>query len=132
MDFAKSLDTVAAAEKGFEYTFVDPIRDVETDVKINVVGIGSRVHKQAKATFDQKMEQLKKACAPRPIPQDEEDALLSELVAKCTTGWVNVSDKGVEIPWSVDNAADMFYRYPVLRGAVTAALFDLKSMLGNV
>lgn len=132
MDFSKSLDTIAAAEKGFEYTFIDPIHDVETDVKISVVGIGSRAHKQAKAAFDQRMEQLKKACSPRPVPQDEEDSLLSELVAKCTTGWKNVADKGAVVEWSVDNAADMFYRYPVLRGAVTAALFDLKSMLGNV
>ncbi len=126
MDFAKKLDTLAAAENGFEYTVKD-IDGVDTDCKIYVLGQGSRVYKQAKA----KMEKAEQAALKRgnPLPEEESNELWIELLAKCTTRWEKVEEDGKEIPFSYEEAVRMYSTYPVLTNQITLAVHNIKAML---
>jgi hypothetical protein len=132
------IDIKSAAEKGFEYNFVIPDEILEegedgrTDIFVSVRGIGSRQHKQAKAEYDHAIEQLRKTAYRGKLDPEQEDQLLSEMIAKCTTGWKNVEDNDVQVDWSVDNAAMIFDKYPILRGAVAGALFDMRTQLKNL
>lgn len=128
MDF-KKLDTISAAEKGFEYTVLD-LDGNETDCKIEVLGVGSRIHKQAQAKIDSQMAIFEKR--GKKMDDDQSNDLYIEMLAKCTKGWKNVEEDGKQVEFSYDNAVDMYTKYPVLRNQVLSAIHDLKSMLeGN-
>lgn len=129
MDFKRDLDTVAAAEKGFDYVIRD-LDDNETDAVISVVGVGSRIFKQAK----QKIDNQEAAYAKRGKTMDEElsNELWIELLSACTKGWKNVEEDGKQVEFTPDNVVRMYTSYPVLRNQVLAAIHDIKSMLeGN-
>lgn len=129
MDFKKNLDTISAAEKGFTYTVKD-IDGVDTDCLIDVLGVGSRVHKQAQAKIDKQMAVF--AGRNKTMDDDQSNELYIELLAKCTKGWINVEEDGKQVEFSYDNAVDMYTKYPVLRNQVLAAIHDVKAMLeGN-
>jgi hypothetical protein len=140
MDLSK-IDIIKAADRGFDYTFIIPeaLREDEdedddgkTDIVVSVVGIGSRIHKQAQAEYNAEIERLKKSAYKGKIDPEIEDELKAKLIAKCTTGWKNVQDSGKDVPWSLDNAVDIFLRYPLLQEGVAGALFEIKAMLKNV
>lgn len=129
MDFKKNFDTISAAEKGFTYVVKD-FDEMETDCSIDVVGVGSRVFKQAK----QKIDNQESVYAKRGKKMDEDTSndLWVELLAKCTKGWKNVEEDGKQMEFSFDNAVYMYSSYPFLRNQVLAAIHDVKAMLeGN-
>lgn len=128
MDF-KNFDTISAAEKGFTYTFLDWDGN-ETDVTIDVIGVGSRVFNQAKARID--AAETKAKSRGKPLDDDASNALWADLLAKCTKGWKNVEEDGKEVPFNYDNAVRMYLAYPPLRNQVVAAIYDIRSMVeGN-
>lgn len=129
MDFKKNFDTIGAAEKGFTYIVKD-FDEVETDCTIDVVGVGSRIFKQAKQKIDnQESIYLRKG---KKMDEDTSNELWVELLAKCTKGWKNVEEDGKQMEFSFDNAVYMYSSYPFLRNQVLAAIHDVKAMLeGN-
>jgi len=128
MDF-KNFDTISAAEKGFTYAFLDWDGN-ETDVTIDVIGVGSRVFNQAKARID--AAETKAKSRGKPMDDDTSNALWVDLLAKCTKGWKNVEEDGKEVPFNYDNAVRMYTAYPPLRNQVLAAIYDIRSMVeGN-
>lgn len=128
MDF-KKLDTISAAEKGFDYVVKD-LDDEDTDCVISVLGVGSRVHKQAQAKIDKQMAIF--AGRNKTMDEEQSNELYIEMLAKCTKGWINVEEDGKQVEFSYDNAVDMYTKYPVLRNQILAAIHDVKSMLeGN-
>jgi len=126
MDFKREMDTVTAAERGFEYV-VQTLDGEETDCKIQVVGVGSRIHKQAQHKIDVQEENFAKR--GKKMDDDQSNDLYIEMLAKCTKGWVNVEEDGKQIEFSYDNAVDMYTKYPALRNQILAAIHDLRAML---
>lgn len=126
MDFKKEMDTLAAAEKGFTYTVVD-LDDNDTDCTVDVLGVGSRVFKQAKQRIDNQESQAAKK--GKTLDEDLSNDLWVELLAKCTKGWKNVEEDGKPVEFSYDNAVRMYTAYPYLRNQILAAIHDVKSML---
>ena len=129
MDF-KKLDVIAAAEKGFDYVIRD-LDDNDTDAVVSVVGVGSRIFKQAK----QKIDNQEAAYAKRNkvMEEDLSNELWIELLADCTKGWKNIEEDGKQVEFNRDNVVRMYTAYPVLRNQVLAAIHDVKSMLeGNL
>lgn len=122
----KNFDTISAAEKGFTYTVLD-FDEVETDIKIDVLGVGSRVFKQAKQKIDSRESMAAKR--NKPLSEDESNDLWIELLAKCTKGWQNVEEDGKKVDFSYDNAVEVYTNYPFIRNQVLSAIHDLKSML---
>lgn len=128
MDF-KKLDTISAAEKGFDYVVKD-LDGEDTDCIISVIGAGSRIHKQAQAKIDNQMAIFEKR--GKKMDEEQSNDLYIEMLAKCTKGWVNVEEGGKQVEFSYDNAVDMYTKYPVLRNQILSAIHDVKSMLeGN-
>lgn len=128
MDF-KKLDTISAAEKGFTYTFKD-MDGMETDCTVDVIGVGSRIYKQAKAKID--LAEQASFKRGKPLDEDTSNELWIELLAKCVKGWTNVSEGDMQVAFSYDNAVRMFTSYPVFRNQVLEAIHDVRAMLeGN-
>jgi len=128
MDF-KKYDTIAAAEKGFTYILKD-FDDVEQDASVDVLGVGSRVHKQAQQKIDNQMAIFEKR--GKKMDEDHSNELYIEMLAKCTKGWKNIEEDGKPVEFSYDNAVRMYTDYPFLRNQVLSAMHDLKGMLeGN-
>lgn len=129
MDFKRNMDTISAAEKGFWYTVKD-LEEIDTDCEIEVVGVGSRIFKQAKQKIDN--QEFVYAKRGKKMDEDTSNDLWVELLAKCTKGWKNVEEDGKQMEFSFDNAVYMYSSYPFLRNQVLAAIHDLRSMLeGN-
>lgn len=128
MDF-RNYDTIKAAEKGFTYILKD-FDGIEEDASVDVVGIGSRIHKQAmKKIEDQENIFARKG---KTMPTEQSDDLYIEMLAKCTKGWKNIEEDGKPVEFSYDNAVRMYTDYPFLRKQVLEAIHDLRSMLeGN-
>jgi len=128
MDFAKR-DILAVAEKGFDFIWTDPIPDLspdaekEPDVVISLLGAGSRVHKQAAARLDAYHAQCQRT--GKPADAEHIKQLITELTAKCTTGWKNVAVDGKDVPFSYENAVDMYTKYPILREPVFEAIHNV-------
>jgi len=129
MDFKKNFDTISAAEKGMDYVVKD-FDEIETDVVVSIIGVGSRVFKQAKSKIDN--QESIYARKGKKMDDDVSNELWVELLAKCTKGWINVEEGGKPVEFSYDNAIHMYTAYPFLRNQILAAIHDVKAMLeGN-
>lgn len=128
MDF-KNYDTVGAAEKGMDYVVLD-LDECETDVVVSVIGVGSRIFKQAKQKIDNQEALYEKR--GKKMDEDTSNELWVELLAKCTKGWKNVEEDGKQVEFSYDNAVRMYSTYPFLRNQILSAIHNLRAMLeGN-
>lgn len=126
MDFS-TVDTLAAAEKGFDYTFIHPVTKEETDCVISVIGAGSRPYKQAMAKIEAyKNNQFKRGKSPDDEVLEE---LHVEMLAKCTKGWKNVQEGGKDVPFNYENAKRMYSAYPVMANQVLEAIHNIEEML---
>lgn len=125
MDF-KKFDVINAAETGFTYILKD-FDGIDQDASVDVVGIGSRIHKQAmKKIEDQEGIFAKRG---KTMPTEQSDELYIEMLAKCTKGWKGIEEDGKVVEFSFENAIRMYTDYPFLRNQVLQATHDLKSML---
>lgn len=129
MDFKKTLDTKSAVERGFTYNVLD-FDDVETDCKISVVGVGSRIFNLAYQPLEAALSKAR-ARNKELDPEVYED-LWCSVLSKCTTGWENVVDDGKPIPFSVENAKQLYISYPPAAKQIGDAIMNIKAMLeGN-
>ena len=129
MDFS-TVDTLSAAEKGFEYIFLHPITEEETDCKVQVVGVGSRPYKQAM----EKIDAYKAQCVSKRKGRIDEDVVAEmyvKLLADCTKSWKGVEVDGKPVEFSQANAVEMYTKYPVLATQVLGAIHDLEAMLAG-
>ena len=81
MDFAK-VDTISAAEKGFDYTFIDPRTGDDTDAVFSLYGVGSRAYKQGQAKIDAYRSLQEKR--GKKVDEGGLELLHAELLSKCT------------------------------------------------
>lgn len=130
MDFKKDFDVIGAAEKGFTYIMKDRDGVEDETTTVDVLGVGSRVHKQAmKKIEDQEAIFAKRG---KTMPTEQSDELYIEMLAKCTRGWKNIEEDGKQVEFSYDNAIRMYTEYPALRVQVLEAIHNIKAMLeGN-
>lgn len=129
MDFS-TVDTLRAAEQGFEYIFQHPVTGEDTDCKVKVVGVGSRPYKQAM----DKIDSYKAQCARKRNGQVDDDVVAEmyvKLLADCTKSWTGVEVDGKPVEFTHANAVDMYTKYPVLATQVLGAIHDLEAMLAG-
>ena len=133
----RDLDTLAAAEKGLTFDVVHPfngepltstVNKKEVAWKITVVGVGSRLYKQAQ----KKLENAQKASwanKHKAISEEEEEELSLNIAATCTTGWEGIHEDGKPVEFNKANATRLFKEYPWLAKQVTDAMFNIEAML---
>ena len=122
MDFAK-VDTISAAEKGFDYTFIDPRTGEDTDAVFSLYGVGSRAYKQGQAKIDAYRSLQEKR--GKKVDDEDLELLHAELLAKCTRGWKNVEIDGKKIEFSPENAIDLYSKYPVVSSQIISEVFNV-------
>jgi len=124
----KKIDTIAAAEAGIDYTFLD-FDNEPTDWVISVVGVGSRVYKEAVKPLEAYVEKCKRE-GKSPNEERETELTVKMLVA-CTTGWKGLTDDGVDVVFSKDEAKRVYLAYPAAAVQVARAIYDIKEMLAK-
>jgi len=122
----KNIDTIAAAEKGFTHTFILP-NGSDSDLKVTVLGAGSRAYKQAMA----KIEAYKQQCYKRnKTPEDEVlEEMHIKMLASCTKSWEGVEEDGKEVKFSADEAIRVYTAYPLLSNQVIEAIHNVLAQL---
>ncbi len=122
MDFAK-YDTSKTSETGAELTVLNPETYEETDVKIRLAGTDSSVYRNfIKRRAEERMKQGKKKQQSVDLDKSEREGC--ELLAACTLGWQNVSEKGQEVEFSKEAAIDLYLKYKWLRDQVDSFIGD--------
>lgn len=130
----KFLDTKSAAERGLTFTVKQPESGEETDVKISVVGAGSRVHKEALREYQRAADVVKKEYEGKEDSIEAEDAynlVLARFVAKCTKGWSGLTSEGEQLPFSEEAAINLYLCSPDTLSQVIAQIGNLQEMLGK-
>ena len=122
MDFTK-VDTISAAEKGFDYTFVDPRTGEDTDAVFSLYGVGSRAYKQGQQKIDAYRSLQEKR--GKKVDDEELETLHAELLAKCTRGWKGVTEGDKVLEFSYDNAVQLYSKYPVLSSQIISEVFNV-------
>lgn len=125
----RKLDTIAAAENGFTFKLVD-IDDIETDVEISVIGVGSRTYRTAMSKIDRERNMAEKR--GKTLSTEDSDELWIELIAKCTSGWKNLHLDGKDVPFSQEKAQEIYKDFPFVRNQVLGKIHDIKAQLGNL
>ena len=126
-----SIDTVAGANKGFDVSIYHPGTLEDLGITITVLGKDSDLYRQKSTKMQQKrLDKLAKGgFRKKNMNIDGSDADAIRLLAECTTGWIGVIENKEEIPFSVDNAIDLYTKYPWMREQIDEAIADRSNFL---
>lgn len=125
----RKFDVITAAEKGMTFHVKDA-DGFETDIQIDVVGVGSKIYKVEKAKIDQELQIA--ARRDKPLPEDVENELWIEMLAKCTKGWKNIELDGKSVEYSFEKAVEIYRDFPFIRNQVLEQIHNIKGMLENL
>jgi len=122
-----AIDTVKGSNDGFNVSIYHPGTNEDLDISISVLGKDSDLFQKISRSQNKKrMAKMTKGgfrnTSPVPIEEIEQDGI--ELLAACTTGWTGVIIDGKEIPFSADNAAMLYKRFPWIKEQVDVAVGD--------
>ena len=123
-DLAK-LDTAKVAEEGAELRVAHPTTGEDLGITITLIGTDSKTFRdisKIRATMA-----LKKKTREIDLDQNESDAV--ELLAKCTKGWSGITENGKDIPFSYDNAVQLYTKYLWLREQIDRFMADRSNFL---
>ena len=123
-DLAK-LDTAKVAEEGAELRVAHPTTGEDLGITITLIGTDSKTFRdisKSRATAS-----LKKKTREIDLDQNESDAV--ELLAKCTKGWTGITESGVEVPFSYENAVKLYTKYLWLREQIDRFMVDRSNFL---
>ena len=124
-----NLDSVAACERGTDIIIKDA-NDIETDIVISAVGIDSKTYRTEFNKLTARLEQARKR--GKPIVGEEAEDLGCWLLARCTSGWKNLTLNGKEVLFSVEKAHEIYTNYPLIKAQVFAEINNRAAFLGNV
>ena len=120
-----TLDTAKVAEEGAELRVAHPTTGEDLGIKISLIGMDSKTFRdisKARATAS-----LKKKS--RDVNFDQGEAESIELLAKCTKGWEGITEDGIEVPFSYENAVKLYTKYLWLKEQVDRFIVDRSNFL---
>lgn len=120
-----TLDTAKVAEEGAELHVAHPTTGEDLGIKITLIGTDSKTFRdisKSRATAS-----LKKKS--REIDLDQNEAESVELLAKCTKGWSGITEGGVEVKFSYENAVKLYTKYLWLREQIDRFMADRSNFL---
>ena len=120
-----TLDTSKVAEEGAELLVSHPTTGEDLGIKITLIGTDSKTFRdisKSRATAS-----LKKKSREIDLDQNESDAV--ELLAKCTKGWSGITENGKDIPFTHDNAVQLYTKYLWLREQIDRFMADRSNFL---
>lgn len=120
-----TLDTSKVAEEGAELLVEHPTTGEDFGIKITLIGTDSKTFRdlsKSRATAS-----LKKKS--RDIDFDQGEAESIELLAKCTKGWEGITEDGIEVPFSYENAVKLYTKYLWLKEQVDRFIVDRSNFL---
>ena len=123
-DLAK-LDTAKVAEEGAELRVAHPTTGEDLGITITLIGTDSKTFRdisKSRATAS-----LKKKSREIDLDQNESESV--ELLAKCTKGWSCITESGVEVPFSYENAVKLYTKYLWLREQIDRFMADRSNFL---
>lgn len=128
-----TLDTVAGANNGFDVVIYHPGTLANLGITISVLGKDSdEFQKVSRKHQKKRLDRLSKGgfrgMAGLSAEESERDGL--ELLAACTMGWTGVVLDGKDVPFSTENAIDIYTRFPWIREQVDIAMGDRSNFLG--
>lgn len=127
-DLAKK-DPSLVAEAGYEFVLELP-DGTPTDAKIKVRGAMSKIVQNYSRQVYREMQMKEKVNSRKGKPADEPsleelEEMASRNAAVRVISWSNIGEDGKEIPFSKENAEDLFKRYGWIRQQVLEASDDL-------
>ena len=120
-----TLDTSKVAEEGAELHVAHPATGEDLGIKISLIGMDSKTFRdisKIRATAS-----LKKKS--RDIDLDQGEAESIDLLAKCTKGWEGITEDGIEVPFSYENAVKIYTKYLWLKEQVDRFIVDRSNFL---
>jgi len=122
-----TIDTVKGSNEGFDVKIFHPGTLVDLDIVISVLGKDSdEFQKISRAQSKRRLTKVSKGGfrtnTPVSVEEIEQDGI--ELLAACTTGWKGIVIEGKEIPFSKENAVDLYARFPWIKEQVDTAIGD--------
>lgn len=127
-----SLDTVAGANKGFDVKIYHPGTLADLGITITVLGKDSDEflkvsRKQQKKRIDRLQKGGFRGISGLSAEETEKDGI--ELLASCTMGWIGVVLEGEDLPFSHENAVEVYTRFPWIKEQVDTAIGDRSNFL---
>ncbi len=120
------LDSVAGSNAGTTVDLYDFRSGADLGIKISVLGRDSDAFKAK--SHDQSRKKISKlqkgGFRPGHAPIDVGDKDGIELLAACTTGWTNMRENGVDVPFSEAAAIRIYTKYPWIKEQVDSAIGD--------
>lgn len=126
------VDVVTGANKGFTLTLFHPVTQLDTDMKITVLGQDSDKFKELVGAQNQeRVKKLTKGGQFRAkvatLKEIESNSI--QILAGCTTGWENVCEgkdqetkAPLPLPFSLENAVSLYTKYPWIKEQVDEAI----------
>ena len=121
-----SLDTAALCEQGAELELTGPGTGEPLGVYLTLAGMDSRVWRRAANALAEKRTRQR-----HRVTADEVRTGTIEILARCTLGWRHVVVDGQELPCNVENARELYSRFPWICEQADAFCSDRGSFLGE-
>ena len=117
-----TLDVKKGANEGAELKLLHPVSGEDTGIRISVVGRDSDLYQQELRRIQN--SRIRKGVVTSASRDDG-----VELLAKCTTGWDGVEEKGSVLEFSEENAKRVYKAYPWIREQVELFMGDRSNFL---
>ena len=114
-----SLDTAALCERGAEMELTHPATDAPLGVYLTLAGMDSKIWRKAVAALAEK-----RMAKRGKVSAEEIQERGIEILARCTLSWRNVVVDGQELPCTLDNARQVYRRFPWMREQADAFASD--------
>lgn len=129
-----TLDTAKCADEGADLELRHPstratfCNDAGDPITIRLVGVDSAIYRKAQAALtNRKLVQNKRGVK---ITAEELEADALEMAAKCTVSWSSdLALDGAPIPFSKQNAAKLYQRFPWIKEQVEEFINDRANFL---
>lgn len=108
MDLA-TLDTVNFCEQGAELELLHPGNARPLGAFITLAGVDSSRHRQAIAAIAEKRTRAGARGVDEVLKEDV------ELAVRCTIDWRNLELDGAGLPFTPENAREVYTRFPWIR-----------------
>lgn len=123
------LDSVALANTGEKLVLLHPATEEELDITITLMGSDSDEYRNSiKKRFEQAQRQAKSKKST-DMDLDEAEEKSRDLLAKMTLAWENVEEAGKKVTCTLENAKDLYKKYPWIREQVEKFISDRSNFI---
>lgn len=104
----------------------DPLGN-PTDIKILIASRDSDVFRKQ----TRKISELERKRGTKGLKAVETERMWIETLAKCTLEWENLEDDGKNIPLTLENAIEIYTKYPFVMEQILNFIQDRENFLSN-